>query len=34
MKNPLESITCTIISGVVLTIILVVFLKNFLVAGV
>ena len=34
MKNPLESITGTIISGVVLTIILVVFLKNFLVAGV
>jgi hypothetical protein len=34
MKNPLESIPGTIISGVVLTIVLVIFLKNFLVAGV
>ena len=34
MKNPLESIAGTIISGLVLTIILVLFLKNFLVAGV
>lgn len=34
MKNPLESIPSTIISGVVLTIVLVIFLKNFLVAGV
>ena len=33
MKNPLESITGTIISGVVLTFILVGFLKNFLVAS-
>ena len=33
MKNPLDSITGTIISGLVLTIILVVFLKNFLVAA-
>ena len=34
MKNPLESIAGTIISGLVLTVILVFFLKNFLVAGV
>jgi hypothetical protein len=34
MKNPLESIAGTIISGLVLTVILVLFLKNFLVAGV
>ena len=33
MKNPLESIPGTIISGVILTIILVLFLKNFLMAG-
>ncbi len=34
MKNPLESVVGTIISGLVLTVILVLFLKNFLVAGV
>jgi hypothetical protein len=34
MKNPLESVTGTIISGVILTVVLVFFLKNFLVAGV
>ena len=34
MKNPLESIAGTIISGLVLTFVLVFFLKNFLVAGV
>ncbi len=34
MKNPLESIAGTIISGVVLTIVLVFFLKNFFSAGV
>ena len=34
MKNPLESVAGTIISGLVLTVILVLFLKNFLVAGV
>jgi hypothetical protein len=34
MKNPLESVLGTIISGLVLTVVLVVFLKNFLVAGV
>jgi hypothetical protein len=34
MKNPLESISGTIISGVILTIVLVFFLKNFLMAGV
>ncbi len=33
MKNPLESIPGTIISGVILTIVLVFFLKNFLMAG-
>lgn len=33
MKNPLESIAGTIISGLVLTVVLVLFLKNFLVAG-
>ncbi len=33
MKNPLESISGTIISGVILTIVLVLFLKNFLMAG-
>lgn len=32
MKNPLDSITGTIIAGVVLTIILVVFARNFLIA--
>jgi hypothetical protein len=30
MKNPLESIAGTIISGLILTVILVVFLNNFL----
>lgn len=33
MKNPLESVAGTIISGLVLTFVLVLFLKNFLVAG-
>lgn len=32
MKNPLESVVGTIVSGVVLTLVLVFFLKNFLVA--
>jgi hypothetical protein len=30
MKNPLESITGTIISGLILTVVLVVFVNNFL----
>lgn len=30
MKNPLESVTATIISGLVLTLVLVFFLNNFL----
>jgi hypothetical protein len=30
MKNPLESVTGTIVSGLVLTVVLVFFLKNFL----
>ncbi len=30
MKNPLESITGTIISGLILTVVLVIFLNNFL----
>ena len=34
MKNPLESITGTIVYGIVLTVILVAFLKNFLVVAV
>jgi hypothetical protein len=34
MKNPLDSILGTIVSGVVLTLILYLFLKNFIVAGV
>lgn len=34
MKNPLESIAGTIISGLILTVVLVYFLKNFLLAGV
>jgi hypothetical protein len=34
MKNPLESVAGTIISGLVLTVVLVLFLQNFLVAGV
>jgi hypothetical protein len=34
MKNPLESVAGTIISGLILTVVLVCFLKNFLLAGV
>ena len=34
MKNPLDSILGTIIAGLVLTLVLYVFLKNFIVAGV
>lgn len=34
MKNPLDSILGTIISGLVLTLVLYVFLKNFILAGV
>jgi len=34
VKNPLDSIVGTIISGIVLTVVLYVFLKNFIVAGV
>jgi hypothetical protein len=34
MKNPLESVVGTIISGVILTFALVFFLKNFLGAGI
>jgi hypothetical protein len=34
MKNPLESVTGTIISGLILTVVLVCFLNNFLAAGV
>lgn len=34
MKNPLDSILGTIISGVVLTLVLYVFIKNFILAGV
>ncbi len=34
MKNPLDSILGTVISGLVLTLVLYVFLKNFIVAGV
>lgn len=34
MKNPLDSILGTIISGLVLTLVLCVFLKNFILAGV
>lgn len=33
MKNPLESVVGTIVSGLILTVILVVFLKNFMVVG-
>ena len=33
MKNPLDSIIGTLISGVVLTVILFVFARNFLTAG-
>lgn len=34
MKNPLDLIAGTIVSGLVLTLVLVVFLKNFILAGV
>jgi hypothetical protein len=34
MKNPLDSISGTIVSGLILTVILYVFLKNFILAGV
>ncbi len=34
MKNPLDSILGTIISGLVLTLVLYFFLKNFIAAGV
>jgi len=34
MKNPLDSIWGTIISGLVLTLVLYVFLKHFILAGV
>ena len=34
MKNPLESVAGTIISGLILTLVLVMFLKNFVLAGV
>jgi hypothetical protein len=34
MKNPLESVTGTIISGLVLTLVLFLVLKNFILAGV
>lgn len=34
MKNPLDSILGTIISGVILTLVLYVFIKNFILAGV
>lgn len=34
MKNPLDSISGTIIAGVVLTVVLYVFLKNFILVGV
>jgi hypothetical protein len=34
MKNPLDSITGTIVSGLVLTLVLYLFLKNFILAGV
>jgi len=33
MKNPLDSIWGTIISGLVLTLVLVIFTRNFLVGG-
>ncbi len=33
MKNPLESVAGTIVSGVILTVVLVFFLKNFLVGA-
>ena len=34
MKNPLESVQGTIVSGLILTVVLVFFVKNFLSAGV
>jgi hypothetical protein len=34
MKNPLDSIPGTIVSGLILTIVLYFFLKNFILAGV
>jgi hypothetical protein len=34
MKNPLDSILGTVISGLVLTLVLYFFLKNFIAAGV
>lgn len=34
MKNPLDSILGTIVSGLLLTVVLYAFLKNFLLAGV
>jgi hypothetical protein len=33
MKNPLESVAGTIVSGLILTVVLVYFLQNFLLAG-
>jgi hypothetical protein len=34
MKNPLDSISGTIVSGIILTVVLYFFLKNFILAGV
>lgn len=34
MKNPLDSIAGTIVAGLVLTVVLYVFLKNFILVGV
>jgi len=34
MKNPLDSIAGTIVSGVILTFVLYVFVQNFIMAGV
>lgn len=34
MKNPLDSIAGTIVSGLILTVVLYFFLKNFILAGV
>ena len=34
MKNPLDSISGTIVSGLILTVVLYFFLKNFILAGV
>jgi len=34
MKNPLDSILGTIVSGLILTVVLYVFVKNFILAGV